>query len=102
MPAQSGANFSKFAQINVSVADADEHHRNETWCAYHATGSHSVADCEHIRFHRNNGFAWCNNCSNPGHDTADCTGRQGPAGGWASVKAPVRKPQWNGGQPPRK
>ena len=100
MPPQSGANFSKFAQINVTV-EGDEHHRDETWCAYHATSSHSVADCDQIRFHRINGFEWCNKCSKPGHDTAGCYGLQGPQGGWSSVKPPVRKPQWGSGQPPR-
>ena len=83
MVAQSPGAFSKFSNINSAVVR--ERFASEKNCAYHVTDGHSVAECEHIKSHRQQGYLWCNSCASMNHDTTNCPGKprpRPPGGGW--------------------
>ena len=83
MPQQSRSNFSKFSSINAIPNPGFD---SETYCAYHVSDTHSIADCTTVQEHRRNGHEWCNSCASTTHDTADCRGgrpRQGGGSGEA-------------------
>jgi hypothetical protein len=61
--------------------DTQSQFHSETYCGYHVSDSHSIANCTTVQEHRRNGHEWCNSCASTTHDTPDCRGRRSKQGG---------------------